>query len=171
MYSAEPKVNTPKAKLPTKTRIAVWWMITVGIVLTIGFSGLLLVAILYSFGEEMDGGSAVPNLVIYFFLPFCGIFTFISGIFLFKKRSWKVAVTILVIAIIYSLGTYLYIVIYHCDNLSYMITIAVLIGSLIYLTPLILIILDRKNYFEIVRQRELEKKEFKTEKPENNHRG
>jgi hypothetical protein len=52
-----------------------------------------------------------------------------------------------------------------------MITIAVLIGSLIYLTPLILIILDRKNYFEIVRQRELEKKEFKTEKPENNHRG
>ena len=32
------------------------------------------------------------------------------------------------------------------------------LGILIYLSPLILIVLDRKNYFEMLRQRELEKK-------------
>jgi hypothetical protein len=157
-----------KAKLPAKTKIAIWWLIVVGIVLTIGLSGLLLLAIIFSI--PIDSEPAVPNLVLYFFLPFCGIFTLISGIFLRKesKQAWKVAAVVLFIAIIYSLGICLYIVIHHCDNLSYMIPIVLLIGSVIYLTPLIIIIVDRKNYFAMLYQREL-KKELKAEKPESNH--
>jgi hypothetical protein len=41
-------------------------------------------------------------------------------------------------------------------------------GIVVVLIPLIFLILDRKNYFEMVRQRELENKELKAEKPESN---
>jgi hypothetical protein len=43
------------------------------------------------------------------------------------------------------------------------------IAGVVILIPLILIILDRKNYFKMVRQREFEKKELKAEKPEGNN--
>ena len=149
--------NDSRVKLPIKTEIAAWMLIVIGIISTVGFVGLLLFAISYSIGSEMDAGPAVPHLVLYFSLPFCGIFTFTAGILLhlFKKRTWIVAVTVLVIAIMILLGTGLFIVIYHRDDLSHMIPVALLISFLIYLTPLILIILDKKNYFEMARQREL----------------
>jgi CHASE2 domain-containing sensor protein len=103
----------------------------------------------------MDGGSAVPNLVLYFFLPFCGVFTLISGILLGKesKQAWKVTAIILAITIICFLGLSLYSLI---NAVVYIIPLISLLEGLSCFIPLILIILDRKNYFEMVRQRELE---------------
>jgi amino acid transporter len=63
----------------------------------------------------------------------------------------------LLIAMICSIGVYLFVSIKIYD--SYLITTIVLFaGLLVYVTPLILIIISRKNYFEMIRQRELEKK-------------
>ena len=155
MDSAEQKVNTPIAKLPTKTLIAVLWLIVVGVALISFYFVYLLLSIGYSF----DGGDEW-SIRPFFILLLGSILYIISSIFLFRisKRAWIVAVTLLSIVTICSIGTYLYAVIYLGDDLSYMIPIALLLGSLIYLTPLILVILDRKNYFEMVRQREMEKK-------------
>jgi cation transport ATPase len=143
-----------KAKLPTKTKIAVWWLIAFGGILTI-------LAILYIFELFLQTlwSSSADYGFLYIVLFLGGIFTFISGIFLLKKskRAWIVAVTVLVIATTCSIGGYLQLAI---DSANYSkIPIALLVGLLIYLTPLILVILDRKNYFEMIRQRELSKKE------------
>ena len=155
----------PKAKLPTKTKIAAQWLIVIGIVLTIWSSWLLFVALINSIG--IDAIPAVPNLVLYFFLPLFGIFTFLSGTFVFieKKRSWQVAMAALFFAMICFLGIYLYSLI---NAVYYIIPLISLLGWLSCLTSLILIILDRKNYFEMVRQRDLKKKDSEREKPEGN---
>lgn len=145
-----------KAKLPTKTKIAAWWLYAVGIVLTIWSSGLLLVALLLSFSTSPETGPVVPNLILFFFLPPCNILIVISGISLInEKRNWQVATRTLSVSMICLLGVSLYSLV---NDVYYQIPFISLLGCLTCLMPLILILLDRKNYFEMVRQRELEKK-------------
>ena len=156
--SEEQRATIAKAKLPTETKIAVWWLIVVGNVLTFWSLGLLFFAFCYSLGSTMDAGPEVPNLVLYFFLPFYGIFMFLSFVFLSTKgkKAWAITVIILVITIICFLGLNLYSL---ANHVYYMITLISFLEWLSCLFPLSLIILDRKNYFKMVHQRELEKKD------------
>jgi len=96
-----------------------------------------------------------------------GILTIFSGITLSEnsKRAWKVATIALGIAMSFFATAYLidlhniqhdYPAIPWADNST--IPIILLFGLLFYLLPLILIVSDRKNYFEMVHQRESEKK-------------
>lgn len=145
-----------KAKLPIKTKIVAWWLRVIGIVLTIWSSGLLLFAIFYSLGSMMDAGPSSGYLIFYFFLWIGSVLTFLSGNFLFKKRPWQqVAMVVLCIAIICFLGVSLCSLI---NTTYYMIPLISFLGWISCLISRIIIILDRKNYFEMVRQRELEKK-------------
>jgi cation transport ATPase len=156
----EQKMNTPKAKLPTKTKIAVWWLIVVGVALMI----FLLILSPYSFYFSFNAGQLQQAIIIAVILFIGSILYFASGFFLLKrsKRVWIVVVTLLSIIALCPIGIYLYESIdfakYSEDATNYSeIPIILLPWALIYLTPLILTILDRKNYFKMVRQRELEK--------------
>lgn len=118
------KVNTPKAKLPRKTRIAIWWLFAVVIVGTI--------AIVISSQATTDWW--VLSLIciahgLCYILP-------VILICMKNRTAWIAAVVILSIALYFWL-----------------------VFIFITAVPFILIILDRKNYFEMVRLRELEKKE------------
>lgn len=151
-----------KAKLPTKTKIAVWWLIIIGAALII----FLLLWSSYSFYFAHNAGRLQQAIVIAVVLFIGSIFYFASGFFLLMKgkRAWIVVVTLLSIIAICPIGIYLYESIdfakYSEDAANYSeIPILLLPWALIYLTPLIIVILDRKNYFEMVRQRELEKKD------------
>jgi hypothetical protein len=141
-----------KAKLPIKTLITVLWLIAMGVILTTWHLVALFVLSLYSLdaGPVNERGN---NLV--FILLLGSILYIISGIFLSRrsKRAWIVAVTVLSIVTICSIGIYLYYL--SPSGYSYYSAIPIIA----YLVPLILLILDRKNYFEMVRQRELEKKD------------
>ena len=142
-----------KAKLPIKTKIATWWLIVIGVLLTI-------LGVLYMFALFLQSmwSTSGDDGRLYIVLLLGGIFTFISGIFLSKesKWAWQIAAIVLIIAMICFIAGYLCLSI---DSANYSkLPIILPVGLLIYLTPLILIILDRKNYFEMVRQRELEKK-------------
>ena len=150
----EQKVTTTKDKLPTKTRIAFWWLIVVGVVL-IAYDFIYLIA---SITKSVDGGDTWdigPASI----LLLGSIFYFISGIFISKKskQAWIVTVTILFIVAICSLGIYIWMEIYS-NYYLYGILFVSLLYVLFYLIPLILIIIDKKNYFEMLRQRESEKK-------------
>ena len=149
--SEEQKVDKAKPKLPTKTRIAKWWLIVVGVILIIFYFVVLGFSIIYSF----DSGPTEENIQPAFILFLGSIFYLISGIFISKKTklAWIVAVTILFTVAAFSLGTY----IYFFDT-GYG-PVLVFPGILIYLTPLILIILDRKKFLEMVRLRDLAEKD------------
>ncbi|MFA5366978.1 MAG: hypothetical protein WC333_03795 [Dehalococcoidia bacterium] len=141
--------------LLTKTKVAMWWLILIGIVLIVLYSLVLGIAIINSFDSGETWNVINPTLTLFL----GSILYFVSGILIFKrnKRARKVAIVILSIVAVCSLGSYIYMVI-HLGDISYMIPLSLLIGFFIYLTPMILLILDRKNYFAMVRQREIEKK-------------
>ena len=143
--SEEQKLD--KTKLPTKTLIAALWLAVMGVILT----SWHLVLLLMSFGYSFAIGTADERRdYLLLVLLFGSILYTLSGFFLpiRIKWAWIVAVAILCIVLICSLGIDIYI---FCKG-PFWITIGLLLGSLIYLTPIILLILDRKNYFEMLRQ-------------------
>jgi hypothetical protein len=151
------KVNTTKAKLPIKTKFAMWWLILFGIALTAfyflfwGYITLL---------DSADGNTGNnPDKGPLFILFLGSIFYFLSGIFVSRKTklSWIVGVTFLCIVAICSLGSYIYLVVYRGYDHDAISQFILCLLPLFLLLPIILIILDRKNYFEMVRQRKLDK--------------
>jgi glucan phosphoethanolaminetransferase (alkaline phosphatase superfamily) len=165
----------PKAKLPTKTKVAARWLLVVGVVLTIWTFVIWFSVFAIDAVESTEGtGSSISSS--WFFIPVVGsIFAICSGISLSKKSemTWDVAIACLFITMICSLvGCYYYLSSYNGSS-STIINILTIVTSIFLLVepivPLILILLDKKNYFEMVRQREFEKKELKAEKPEGNN--
>ena len=130
----EQKVTTSKAKLPTKTKIAVWWLVVFGII-------VLIIAVTLYFPLDMgdwhpyllNHTHVLPMVIFGFFYMIPSLFQIIK-----EKWAWTVAVILLTLALIYPFGYYI--------RIPFL------------LIPLVLIIVDRKNYFEMLCQRELEKK-------------
>ena len=154
-----------KAKLPTKTLIAFLWLITIGVLLTSWHMIALILSFSYSWAYSLNAGSANESSANFVFILLIGsILYIISGIILSirSKWAWIIAVSILSAINICSIGIYLYFL--SSSIYSYYSVIPIIS----YIVPLILIVFDRKNYFAMVRQRELEKKELKAEKPESN---
>jgi hypothetical protein len=144
-----------KANLPTKTLIAFLWLIIIGVLLASWHTIALILSFSYSWAYSLNAGSANESSANFVFILLIGsIFYIISDIFLSRRnrRAWIVAVTALSVVSICSIGIYLY----YLSSSSYSYYSAIPIIS--YLVPLLLIILDRKNYFEMVHRRELEKK-------------
>lgn len=76
----------------------------------------------------------------------------IAGIFIYikNKQAWTIAVIMLVICVLSALGG----CIYALMNESSFLTILLVPAFLSYLVPLVIIVVDRKNYFAMLRQRE-----------------
>ena len=151
-----------KTKLPTKTKIAVWWLIGMGIVLIIAYLGLVGFILLY---DSFDGGPGflwnVASDRLPVILLFASIFYLISGVLILRKShlTWMAVMSMLTIVEIVSLYSGIYYVMLGTNTLFNIIITLVIVC--VYLTPIILLILDRKNYSEMLRQRELEKKATK----------
>ena len=150
--SEEQRANRAEVSLPTKTKIAVWWLSLMGMALIIFH--FIVVSMVWAF--PLDSGPTGKPVNPLLFLLIGSIFYFASGFLLSKrsKRFWIITVSILSLISICSIGIYIYVAIDDALHAFGMF----LISAFMYLTPLILIILDRKNYFEMVHQRELEKK-------------
>jgi hypothetical protein len=149
--SEEQKVNTAKTKLPTKTKIAVWWIFILGAVVVI----VPLVS-LSSFSDYTERDMIFFPLLL---TTLCVSFLYsLSGIFLMVRKTWAWNVALVVITIeLLSLFIYLHVEI-DLDTFGGPI---LFVANILLLIPFILILLDRKNYFEMVRQRELAKKDKK----------
>ena len=139
-----------KAPLPIKTKIAAWWMIASGFVI------ILLSLYFYitlSSSPERSLFYRSPSLL--FFSPFflLGLFFIISGNFLFMKKGWVWTIVVVFDSLLCLLG-----VIWLYQNItsgpapigigkeSIFVPLAFVI---ICALPLILILLDRKNFWKI----------------------
>jgi hypothetical protein len=143
----EQKENTPKAKLPLKTKIAVFLIYGLVVCEII----LILVAVFNWHvgvgGSDLIGPFFAGVIIVSIISIFC-ILYFLSGVFLQigKGWGWWFAIIIQLITIVaipmYTPSPY--------QLLPWLVDIG-------FLIPLILILLDRKNYFEFVHQRNLAK--------------
>lgn len=126
-----------------------WWLIVLGVFLVICNAILIFLLAAYNFAQSIDAYSGPSLSPFWFLIPLAGsVLVICSGISLFKngKRAWILSMISLVIATICSIGVYLFLSIEIYD--SYLIPIIVILaGLIIYVTPLILTILSRKDYF------------------------
>jgi ABC-type siderophore export system fused ATPase/permease subunit len=146
----EQRVNTSKTELPIRTLIAALWLVVIGVILTTWH----LVALFISFSYSLDAGTVDErgnNLVLILLLG--SILYILSGFFLpiRSKWAWISAVITLAMVSICSIGIYLY---YLSSSVYYYSIIPIIV----YVTPVVLILLDRKKYFEMIRQRQLNEK-------------
>ena len=124
-----------KVSLPTKTKIAAWWMIIVG--------GVGLIFSLMAWMRIMG----VLIFLIKFLLP-SSFFLFLAGCLLFLKRkiAWIFSVGILALRII----TWIPIIFLLLSGKA-RVTIFFVIFLVSYFFPFIFIFLDRKNFWKIAK--------------------
>ena len=126
-----------KFNLPTKTKIAAWWNIMVGLIMII-FSGWI-------YAEEK---------IRFLICSFWGLFFLIFACYLLiKKKGWAwwilvVMNCILTIYIGYHFFPFLPLAFTHILFASGVALIGVVL-FVIFLVPLILLFLDRKNFWKI----------------------
>ena len=151
--SEEQRATIAKAKLPIKTRIAVWWFAAWALA---AIPGMLIGLNQYNLGP-LAGTAAYGWGIMFMILAFivAEILVFLPVIFLGMKRTWSWPLAVALLCV--------YITIDIVWVLSHLMIVQLLslIPGIILLVPLILIILDRKNYFKIAHQLELEKKAAK----------
>jgi hypothetical protein len=146
-----------RTKLPIKTKVAVWWLITISVILTI--YGIVLLSLAES-GNEWS----IYNYVFFAVALVSAFFYLISGIlFAVKKRgTWVAAVVILslitlatIINAPYGVHLNLYLFDLFLDDTEGGSTIHQLllfISTLSTLIPLILAVSDVKNYWAMTEE-------------------
>ena len=135
-----------KIKLPLKTKIAVWWLAVCGMAVVL----ILIIGILTA--VEGSYGAAF-NLALIIMIPAIVVMTILIVlpiIALRMKRTWSWVVAVVLLSV-YVTGD----IVWLLSDLS---NADLLAPGIIMFVPLLLIILDRRSYFEMVRQRELDKK-------------
>jgi hypothetical protein len=131
-----------KVSLPTKTKIAAWWMaITFGIII------IFCVYILETTGNAWEG--ALP-LVLFYLIPGGLLIFLLPSFFLFKRKKigWYWAVITLFVTIIF-FAYALFRELYKNEYTGYTWETIILIILTICLPPFILLLLDRKNFWKI----------------------
>jgi drug/metabolite transporter (DMT)-like permease len=116
-----------KVSLPIKTKIAAWWLIIIG-------SGFVVISF---FIRVMPEGYLVFPILFSI-----GFFFFLAGLLLFLKKRWAWGFAIIILIILTG------VVIYFSTAGSNISSINSLFNPLIIipLIPLILLLLDRKNF-------------------------
>jgi hypothetical protein len=146
----------PKTKFPTKTEIAAWWIITYGIVTTIAQISFLSISPAWSDYAEWSQRAFIYILI----LLVIGLLYILPIRFLFRRERWPWTVAVVIMSInilILIVNAWIISAIYlDFDHNTVLLFIPLWILGVV---PLVLVVLDRKNYFEILRQRKLEKKE------------
>ncbi|MEA1958186.1 MAG: hypothetical protein U9N44_00715 [Chloroflexota bacterium] len=139
-----------KAKLPIKTKIAAWWLCTIGIIWIV-----MPLTLSKAFSDQSELDKALQNLIVIgISIAILLVFPIIL-LYFRRKKTWALAIVTLSLELIL-LVVYLLVKLSEYKIYDY-IFFSLFIACL--LIPLILIILDRKNYFAMVRRRELQNKE------------
>ena len=145
-----------KAKFPRKTEIAAWWLIIYGIVSTIAQISFLSILPAWSGSNEWVQFGVFVYILI---LLVIGILYVLPIRFLFRKErwAWAIAVSMMCINVLILFVNAWMISDTYLDLGRHIVFVLIPLWML-GVAPPVLIILDRKNYFEMVRQREMEKK-------------
>jgi len=124
----------------------------------LGIIGTITALIIYSVGpmKKSDAEWGLVYGAIFLLVVVIGISFVIPGfLFLIRaKLTWILAVIILCA----ELSGFIACVIFVFYRYTHPYQYSFVFGIVIYLVPLVLAIIDRKKYFEMLRQRELEKK-------------
>lgn len=141
-----------KTKLPIKTKIAMWWLTVWSVAALVAF---IIVIIIDATGDCWTDSCFSARAAIVITIPaslVIEILILLPVVFLGMKRAWSWPVSIGLVSV-YATATIIWIL----SDLSTALEIFLAPG-IIMLVTLILLILDRKNYFQMVRQRELKKR-------------
>jgi len=126
-----------KIILPTKTKIAAWWMI-----ITVAFIIIHGLWMLWNLRDAYVPPSSGFLILVILFIHLAGFLVFFPPAFSLrkgKKWAWYWAIIILFLGM--AICTYIY-----APELT---TIEYLVVILILLPPFILLLLDRKNFWKI----------------------
>ena len=158
---------TQKPVLPIKTKIAAWWMTTIGIIFLIIS---LLALILFLLQVFFLGQAIIKGPFGLYFMSVClasllgVIFYFNPGLALLRKKKWawrsavlKLSLLIILFVILYCFFAFSAFLLSvgispgHSipSNFEVVMASCFVIPFIIFFTPLILLILDRKNFFKI----------------------
>lgn len=150
----EQKVNKTNANLPTKTKVAMWWLCTIGIIWIV-----MPLTLSKAFSDQSELDKAFQNLIVIgISIAILLVFPIIL-LYFRRKKTWALAIVTLSLELIL-LVVYLLVKLSEYKIYDY-IFFSLFIACL--LLPLILIILDRKNYLALVRQTKLDKKASQNE--------
>lgn len=140
---------TPKPSLPIKTRIAAWLMIITAV------SGTLFFRLTFMSKQAISGAEIGAIFVVgafYFIILPLGLLICISGIFLLKRKRWAWWFSVVIFSIFSILAVKIVIgsiieeSIYGVEVGYIVFLILIILSPLI---PVILLLLDRKNFWKI----------------------
>lgn len=129
--------------LTIKTKIAAWWMMLIGL-----FGGIGLLLSLMTMVALAAAAPRGVDIFVILVISSLFLFPFFSGIFLLKMKKWAwwFSVIILLIGVIFS------------QMVAWFFGFFPLVEPTIYilflipfLIPLILLLLDRKNFFKVAK--------------------
>lgn len=147
--------------LPTKTKIAAWWMLVIGGISLIAFLGELALS-LYIFIFPPKGDEALGIVFLVIFLAFLaivslliGLSLFLPAVYLLKRKRWAQKFTIMILPaeivgpfVLYFLFNLIGLKEVLINFLFYIIILVIILVVIIGI-PFILLLLDRKNFEEI----------------------
>jgi hypothetical protein len=147
----EQKVNTDRARFPVKTKIAIVWLVISGVILVVGPQ---LALIGFTDYQERDQGMAMALLVC---VPIAFLWI-LPCIFLLLRKKWAhiFAVILLSFFALASFATAMFFFMFG----------AAIVVLPVVAVPLVLIIVDRENYLEMVRQSQVGKNYISHNQPQ-----
>jgi len=152
-----------KIILPTKTKIAAWWMIVIG--------GIVIVLGIKAAGGSYTSGAGLENIIFFITSVFLGSLLIITNLLLLKRKKvgWEFSIFILSILLISLLICWIslsplfssfFVFVEPCclpflivdlglDEMGISFPFTGFFLFLLLLIPLILLLLDRKNFWKI----------------------
>ena len=133
-------------KFPTKTKIAAWWMMILG---TVGLIPLMFLEII-SFSKFFIGSGAIDIVCLIGILILFNLYFFLLGIFLLKRKrwAWKAAIVGIFIYLAVLLFGF-FIAQYKWYAIGWY--LGTFMPYLMIVIPLVFLLLDRKNFFEVAK--------------------
>ena len=133
-------------KLPTKTKIAAWWMTILGIIGLI-FSVFLIFMLIK---ETYDNAQIIIIFLLMFIFP-PSLLIFFSGLVLFAKKRWAWWLSVVMIAILMiGLLAYFFVTEGWFPDFWVIWNLLVLVPLVLLILPLVLLLLDRKNFWKVI---------------------
>jgi len=130
-----------KPPLPTKTKIAAWWMIIIGI------TGITLSAYL-SYVVSTRGTYMLALAYAFIIITFMyGLPFLFCGFILNLRKKWTWWLVLILLSV--GLTSHLFFISLFQGSLYQGIKVSFTWSFLLFILPLILLLLDRKNFFKI----------------------
>ena len=142
------EADTKKVKLPTRTKIAIWWVFIVGALGIVGG-----IAFYFYLGQHPDAYTEVVMLFVLSVIVW-GVVCLLPAIFLLMRRrwSWAVALSLLVLILIIlilsnTFAFFIFVPVFymHYGSIPYITYI------IIYAVPLAVVLLDKRNYVAMIK--------------------